>query len=477
MDGIVFRWGLALFLSFAVWIPPLYAANVPMPEVKTGVPADSDSENPLIWSDIRDFGAYGNDSTDDEAVQINAALEQAAKKGQDTVYIPAGVWDVATSIRVPSNITLLLHSEAVIRLKPGANLEYGIVTNRNAAPGDFEGDFGIRIIGGTIDGNNANPASGENRGIFLAKCSHCSVENVTVRDTTHQGIRIHSFDGRRMSEHVVVRSCRVIRTQATLENIMLSTQVEEPTNRASKKPFTRYCKVEGCYSSGGSHGISLFNVSDCAVVNNVCVGNSHRGIILSPTCQDCIVTGNVVRNAGSTGIHLAYGSRRCVISGNFVTGTVADGSGVGNEGQGIKAYAGFEDLIITGNQVSSNATDGIALEGGGESRRFIISSNISSDNERDGIRVFAGAITLGKAQDMTDGIVSGNLCTRNRESGIRVGSDHRSSNVMAISITGNGLHRNGMWGIYGSSFRNSSVGITTVPLLCEQFQLVVGLGA
>jgi len=415
----------------------------------------------MVFLDVRDFGATPNNPGDDDAVYINMALDNAAAKGIDTVYVPAGTWDVATSVKVPSNTTLRLSNNAILRLKAGARLAYGIVTNRNAAMGDFKTDAGVRITGGTIDGNNVVPAAGENRGIFLCKCSWSVIEDVTVRDTTSEGIRVLSIDGKRVSEHVVVRSCAVIRKQYTVENILLSTHVDDPRNSAAKPAATRYCRVEGCYSSGGSHGIAFSNAGYCAAVNNVCEGNAHRGIILSPTCEDCIVSGNVVRRAGSTGIHLAYNARRCVISGNIVTGTVADGSGLGNEGQGIKAYAGFRDLIITGNQVSSNATDGIALEGGGESADFVISNNISAENRRDGIRIFAGKITLEKSHDISGGTISGNSCRYNRESGIRLGSDHPAAKAVSTSVSGNSLHHNGRWGIHADATTGLSIGQNT----------------
>jgi parallel beta-helix repeat protein len=351
-----------------------------------------------------------------------------------------------------------MSNDARIRLKAKSRLEYGIITNRNAYMGDVKTDTGIRIIGGTIDGNSEVPSSGENRGIFLCKSSQSVIENVTVKDTIREGIRIHSIDEKGHSDHSVVRFCNVIRRQATVENILISTHLDDPKNRTGKVAATRYARVEGCYSSGGSHGIAFSNVRFAVAVNNVCEGNTHRGIILSPTCEDCLVTGNIVVNAGSTGIHLAYNSKRCVISNNIVRGTVADGSKFGIEGQGIKAYAGFLNLIITGNQVSSNATDGIALEGGGESKDYIISNNISSLNKRDGIRIFAGNITLGKSYDISNGAISGNICNENRESGIRLGTDHSSVKTVSISITGNSLSRNGKWGIHGDASKGVSRG-------------------
>jgi len=452
---------LVWVLSFLAFVSLLHASGISSDSADSVISRTTDYPAKRTWLDVRDFGATPNNSTDDDAVTINVALDNAAAKGVDTVYVAEGTWDVAKSIKIPSNTTLLLSNNAILRLKPGAKLEYGIVTNRNATMANFKTDTGVRMIGGTIDGKGIISPSGNHMGIFLGKCSNSVIENVTVLDTGGEGIRIHSSGANGISEENLIRSCRVIRKRNVVENIMLSTHVENPRKYKANPPYTRYCRVENCYSKGGTHGIAFFNVHSCEAVGNRCEDNVHRGIIVGPGCSDCIIIRNIVTRAGSTGIHLAYDSVRCVIANNIVSHTQRDASGIGQEGQGIKAYAGFRDLIITGNQVSSNATDGIALEGGGESSDFVISNNISTGNRRDGIRIYAGKITLEAAHDISHGSVTGNICRNNRESGIRMGTDHPSASVSSIEVSGNSLHHNGKWGIHGDASKGVSVGTNT----------------
>src|SRR6266542_6608146 len=159
----------------------------------------------LPWVDVRSYGATANQPNDDDSIMINAALDNAVRARLHTVYIPEGIWDVSTTIKIPSNITLLMSYGATIRLKANSRLERGIITNLNANMGNDRTDSGVRIIGGTIDGNSVVPSSGENRGIFLCKSSHSVIENVTIKDTTREGIRILSINENMRADHVVVR--------------------------------------------------------------------------------------------------------------------------------------------------------------------------------------------------------------------------------------------------------------------------------
>jgi len=54
--------------------------------------------------DIRDFGAVGDGRTDDTAA-IQKALDRAAEKGGE-VFVPAGKWLVAGSLKIPVGVTL-----------------------------------------------------------------------------------------------------------------------------------------------------------------------------------------------------------------------------------------------------------------------------------------------------------------------------------------------------------------------------------
>lgn len=72
---------------------------------------------------VKDFGATGNGQTIDSPA-INRAIEQAAKNGGGTIYIPAGKYE-CYSIRLQSHITLFLESGAeIIAAYPGEKEGY-----------------------------------------------------------------------------------------------------------------------------------------------------------------------------------------------------------------------------------------------------------------------------------------------------------------------------------------------------------------
>lgn len=408
---------------------------------------------------VKGYDAKGDGVTDDTAA-IQAAIDAANIAGGGIVFLPKGVYLVSSTIKIASGIIFMGAGQLAteIKLASGAALGEGIICNSNYALGDTLTNTDIVIARLRINGNNITPASGLARGIFLNKVSNCRVENVTVVDTAAEGIRIDSSNSSVYSEYNAISHCKVSRVGKTGANIMLRSHTADATNSTNAPRVVRYNTVEKCISIGGDHGILCFNVAYTDISHNQCFDANMRGIIMSPTCEDMSVIGNLVLRAGTTGIHGAYDCKRIVVANNRVSSTVADGSGLGYEGQGIKFYAGFECLTIVGNVCISNATDGIALMGGREGRIFDISGNICLNNARDGIRVFAGAITLTGAQVHT-GSINGNVCRSNTQSGIRIGSDNSGTNKPEfITVSGNSLLSNGQWGLLAEYLLNSNIG-------------------
>jgi hypothetical protein len=133
---------------------------------------------------------------------------------------------------------------------------------------------------------------------------------------------------------------------------------------------------------------------------------------------------------------MAYYAKNITITGNTVSNSLKDMSGVGIEGQGIKAYAGFKNIKIINNISSGNATDGIALEGGGNGEEFIIKGNRITGNHRNGIRLWAGEITMKIGGDIQYGSIENNIVESNDNEPVFIGSDNKGKNrVKNIKIT------------------------------------------
>ena len=68
-------------------------------------PNDPDIPGLIVYN-VKDYGAKGDDSTDDTAA-IQAAIDQAAAGDHRTVFIPAGTYRISSSIVLDSHVSLL----------------------------------------------------------------------------------------------------------------------------------------------------------------------------------------------------------------------------------------------------------------------------------------------------------------------------------------------------------------------------------
>ena len=152
---------------------------------------------------VKDFGATGNGKTIDSPA-INRAIEQAARHGGGTIYIPAGKYE-CFSIRLQSHITLYLESGAeIIAAFPTATEGYD-----EAEPNAFTQfqDFGhshwknslmwgieledITICGsGLINGKGLTreesrlPGVG-NKAISLKLCKNITIKDISMLHCGH----------------------------------------------------------------------------------------------------------------------------------------------------------------------------------------------------------------------------------------------------------------------------------------------------
>lgn len=426
--------------------------------------------------DVRLFGALaGSDNVATCAASINAALAFAAANGCPVVYIPAGIYYIDASILIPSNVTLEGAGRQATKLilHATASLGGGIICNANWSLGNTTSDSHVAVRALTLDGASVSPLTGQNRGVFFNKTSYTVIEDCLIVGTLEEAIRINNMIPSMglpvPSRDNAVRNNIIDRTGLVGDNITISslTLPGDNINEAQEPSNTFDTIVESNTSIGGYHGIALFNVKGFRVASNNCRDNTQRGIILGPDVTDGAIVANTVLRAGSTGIHGAYRTKRVTVTGNTVYGTVADGSGFGQEGQGIKFYEAFEGLTITGNTCEACATDGIALLGGlppttgGDGSGFVVSGNSCIANNRHGIHVRPGTLGSGPAgppAPIHTGTISGNVCVANISNGIHVSTNDVTTKPENIAITGNATKSNGGWGLFADNLLNSNVG-------------------
>lgn len=244
------------------------------------------ASRPVI--DVTTFGAVA-DGRHIDSPAINAAIQQAAASGGGTVVLPAGTY-LSYSIRLQSNITLLLAKGAVIKAEPVTETSGYDDAEPNASTYQ---DFGhshwhnsliwgenlhdVTLEGeGLIDGTDVlsrgTPRRGYNgptvankalamrdcqrvtvRGLSFRSCGHfallltgvdhLTIDNVTC-DTNRDGFDIDCC------EHVVVRRCRVNTVNDDAIVLKCSYALGRP------KP-TAHVLIEDCEVSGFDVGSLL----------------------------------------------------------------------------------------------------------------------------------------------------------------------------------------------------------------------------
>lgn len=148
---------------------------------------------PTYGVNVRDYGARGDDSTDD-APAIQAALDA----GRGLVTIPYGVYRIGRTLRVPAHTYLRVHPHARLVLADGAGVDQHsfLLTNQHPERGDID----IRIEGGIWDGNNVHNPRGPDAptsytGVLLnfANVHGLTLRALTLRDPESYYIRMYQM--------------------------------------------------------------------------------------------------------------------------------------------------------------------------------------------------------------------------------------------------------------------------------------------
>jgi parallel beta-helix repeat protein len=134
--------------------------------------------------------------------------------------------------------------------------------------------------------------------------------------------------------------------------------------------------------------IILVNTTNSQISNNFMTGSVGSGIFLGGGVSGLTIRGNTLLNGAFTGINLRTDTFGNASTPNtniqIVSNTI---SGWGDAG--IRLSAGASNVLVSRNNVSRNATDGITLEGAVNNR---IEQNILQSNRQDGIHADAASM-------------------------------------------------------------------------------------
>ena len=355
--------------------------------------------------------------------------------------MPAGKIWINSSLVIPNHTIIAgvdKGSEIIIGNSKGDFTE-GIIVNEDFSLGNAKMNHDISLVNFTINGNHLNRGEKFVRGVFFNKVSNVYIHRLTVLNTTQEGIRVDVNNLDAVSENIEISDCFVSRRNYKDANIIVRSIMNDGANSAFWPSKVKNAVIKNNFSEGGVYGICLSNVTNVTANNNRCLSNFWRGIIVSPTCADILIKNNRIDSAGSTGIHIAFYGKNITIDSNTVSNTLQDMSGKGYEGQGIKCYVGFTNLTITNNTSYNNATDGIAIEGGADGRKFLIENNILTNNNRHGIRLLSGPFVINKGGNIRDGKIKNNTATGNKNDAFSFTTENIKFTIEGVSVTTNKL--------------------------------------
>ncbi|MBD2865107.1 right-handed parallel beta-helix repeat-containing protein [Paenibacillus oceani] len=402
-------------------------------------------------------GAIGDGVADDTAA-IQASLDQ-----QGIVYLPKGVYavdlvDGLKSLSVRSHTKVVMHPEAVIRLKPQSVERYYIVDIQNVQH--------VEIVGGTIEGERnshvgstgewgygirINESSNVNvSDVSMVDCwgdgavatgstpsSHITFENCIFHNNRRQGLTLAN------TNHVRILNCVFTNTNGTApqagidiepdnhsiaENIVISNCYFENNSgnglllarrdNLEGNTFVRKTIVSNCtFKGNGISGVYLKNVTDITVANNVIEQNVKNGIYLGNT-KECAIIGNRVLQNGNHGIHVSHSSDN-IISDNSV---IENASGIQVENSSAN--------LIKSNQARRNNIHGIGIS---RSHHNLVDANYAKENSQGNDNAYNN-ISVYSNSDYN--VISNNICRKGDlafkpYAGIKIAETTSSSNMVS----------------------------------------------
>ncbi len=349
---------------------------------------------------------------------IQTALDEAGKRGGGEVFIPAGVYEVERTLKVPSHVTLrgegaatVLRAKASIgenpypnnRVLSNADVESGntgIVIKDLVVDGGLLGEYhkmGIYGISFSIEGVIVRRCSGE--GILVAYGrGNVVVERCVVEENNH-GINVHHIDGEVLVRDNVCKRNGVNQPQHGGIGIFVEA-VHHISILGNVCTDNAWAGIVWMGGADEARGVP-YPSGDCLIANNLCLRNgSQGGIFINGTYSQTgrfLVSGNVCKENGRDGIW-AFRAKDGVIASNLC---VSNNKPSGKEGSleewqrtasGIR-LVDCENVVVTGNRCLDSREPkwqvfGICVEG--RSKGNLVAHNLASGNRVAGVRVAEG---------------------------------------------------------------------------------------
>ena len=338
------------------------------------------------------YGAAGNGSTDDTAA-IQNAIDAAATAGGGLVEVPSGTYMINLGYQ-GGGIGLLMKSDVTLQLDAGATLKAMAGAPSTSSMVQFSSGSNMNLVGpGTLEGNKATLGLDEDiKNICFWGGSNIVLAGFTSQNAPGDGIYIDGYPS----------GCG---TGAPVTNVTIYGVTCTGNGRNGLSPVgcdglvVRDSVFSNQTSANPMNGIDIEPINDqapnnYAIFNCRFTGNKGGGIQSGPddsgdnaTFTNMTYAFNSVSGNGNYGIEAQDGAGPVNILYNLVSGTTASyefpGYGIMTRGS-----RGIQNVTILGNNVSSNASDGMNLASASNST---CTGNAVTNNGGEGINNLSGS--------------------------------------------------------------------------------------
>ena len=346
--------------------------------------------------DARSHGAIGDGRTDDRAA-IAAALRAAHDAGGGTVFLPAGVYCVATSLGETTGLArvcLIGDGERATTIKATADIPpiSGVWSES-------------RIENLVIDaGGHGSPG-------LVVELDKSYLRHCRIRGWTEFGIRLNpTVDGllNWIDDNFVEQAsgCGIHTTHHFYDSWIVNNNVGStgPNVSVESGPL----RIIANHLNGSpTHNIELRGNKNLTIVGNICEGSRREAVIYTmPPWLECDaphvqIVGNNITNGGkgspdtfpAIGIYARDGRHR--IRGFNITGNLFACEDEGAGWSHAVAAEHVDDLAISGNQWDDRGFAQAAVRGGG--RNLVIAGNTSANIGTRVVATLSGDCTLAAA--------------------------------------------------------------------------------
>lgn len=275
---------------------------------------------------VKDYGAAGDDSTDDtEAIQ--AAINAAVAVG-GTVLVPPGTYKITDALAVVGAVTIT-----------GTGTIHQVTSGKNGLT--ITGDDVI-INGITLTGRHTSATYASNESAIAANGASASapLQRIVIRNTSIAGWGMYGIFVKWVTQFVV-QGCKVtiqghcgIGGLSAIDGLVADNMVDDVVP----------------HPSGDAYGISVSR-------------EETDSLTTDPPSSDIVISGNRISGIPAWEGLDTHGGQRIVFSDNVVTGCHVGIAVLGTDDASNHTVWPPVDVTITGNVIDSQVTDGSASTG------------------------------------------------------------------------------------------------------------------